>query len=73
MYKYMSNNHPALLQVLQQLQYQQLLKEAQEWRLLEQGQPRLSSSPWHERLAVALGSLLVALGTRLKQFERPVL
>ena len=69
----MPYDHPALWHVLQQLQHQQLLKEAEEWRLLGQGQPRPAGSRLHQRLASALGDLLVGLGSRLKQFERPVL
>lgn len=69
----MPYDHPALWQALQELQHQRLLKEAEEWRLLGQGQRRRPGSRLHQRLASALGDLLVGLGSRLKQFERPVL
>ncbi|OGF53776.1 MAG: hypothetical protein A2Z21_03470 [Candidatus Fraserbacteria bacterium RBG_16_55_9] len=69
----MPNDHPALWQALHHLQYQQLLKEAEEWRLLGQGQRRPTGSRLHQKLVSSLGDLLVELGSRLKQFERPVL
>ena len=69
----MSHDHPASWRALYELRYQQLLQEAEEWRLLRQGQQRLSSPRLHQRLAAVLGNFLVGLGSRLKQFERPVL
>jgi hypothetical protein len=69
----MQHDYPAPWQALHELRHRQLLQEAEEWRLLRQGQRRPSGPRWYQRLAAALGDLFVGLGSWLKGLERPVL